>query len=212
MKTTYAATLPLLLLGSLLSACSASSNAATGGRPELPTASEVRHPAAPKGASVFLSLLTEDNVSLYQVSVKADATSTSVNPLALGDNYKGRSVPISDALPAGAVAVKISDSTAKVAVLHWLMWQDQNSNGLLDGGESLPLLTHDRVIYADQAVSVTFQTLSPDMLQTWNFSQGWSRAAHFVYQPLKTQTYRRSLETNGLNRFEMHEPTPITSM
>ncbi|AZI44561.1 hypothetical protein EHF33_16760 (plasmid) [Deinococcus psychrotolerans] len=212
MKTTYAASaLPLLLLGSLLSACS-QSNAATGGRPELPTASEVRHPAAPKGAPVFLSLLTEGNVSLYQVSVKEDATSTSVNPLALGDGYKGRTVPISEALPADAVDIKVSDATAKVVLLHWVMWQDKNNNGSLDGGESLPLLSHDRVVYADQAVNVTFQTLSPDMVQKWNFAQGWSRAAHYVYKPLDTQTYRRSLETNGLSRFELHQPTPLTSM
>lgn len=201
-----------LLLGALLSACGQSSNAATGGRPELPTDSEVRHPAAPKGTPVFLSLLTDANESLYQVSVTADATTTKVNPLALGDKYQGRTVPISAALPEGAVDVKASDSAAKVLVLHWVMWQDKNSNGQLDGGESLPLLTHDRVIYADRAVSVTFQTLTPDMLQSWNFAPGWSRAEHFVYQPLNTQTYRRSLKTNGLNRFELHQPTPITSM
>ena len=67
-----------LLLGALLSACGQSSNAATGGRPELPTDSEVRHPAAPKGASVFLNLLTDAGESLYQVSVAADATATKV--------------------------------------------------------------------------------------------------------------------------------------
>ncbi|WP_237724656.1 hypothetical protein [Deinococcus alpinitundrae] len=202
---------PLLLLGAVLSACG-QSNAATGGRPELPTDSEVRHPAAPKGSPVFLSLLTDSNESLYQVSVTADAASTKINLLALGDKYQGRTVPISAALPEGAVDVKVSDSAAKVLLLHWVMWQDKNSNGQLDGGESLPLLTHDRVVYADRAVNVTFQTLTPDMLQSWNFATGWSRAEHFVYQPLGTQTYRRSLKTNGLNRFELHLPTPITSM
>ena len=67
--------------------------------------------------------------------------------------------------------VKVSDSAAKVLLLHWVMWQDKNSNGQLDGGESLPLLTHDRVVYADRAVNVTFQTLTPDMLQSWNFAR-----------------------------------------
>ena len=201
-----------LLLGALLSACGQSSNAATGGRPDLPTDSEVRHPAAPKGAPVFLNLLTDANESLYQVSVAADTTSTKVNPLALGDKYQGRTVPISAALPEDAADVKVSDSAARLLLLHWVMWQDKNSNGQLDGGESLPLLTHDRVVYADRAVNVTFQTLTPDMLQSWNFAAGWSRAEHFVYQPLGTQTFRRSLKTNGLNRFELHLPTPITSM
>ncbi|GAA4009858.1 hypothetical protein GCM10022631_22940 [Deinococcus rubellus] len=200
-----------LLLGALLSACGQSSPA-TGGRPELPTDSEVRHPAAPKGTPVFLSLLTDANESLYQTSVAADATTTKVDPLALGNKYQGRTVPISAALPEDAVDVKVSDSAAKVLLLHWVMWQDRNSNGQLDDGENLPLLTHDRVVYADRAVSVTFQTLTPDMLQSWNFALGWSRAEHFVYQPLTTQTYRRSLTTNGLNRFELHQPTPITSM
>lgn len=212
MKTTYAASLlPLLLLGSLLSACSASSNTATGGRPELPTDSEVRHPAAPKGSPVFLSLLTDADESLYQTSVTADSVTTKIDPLALGDKYQGRIVPISGALPEDAVDVKVSDSAAKV-LLHWVMWQDKNSNGLLDDDESLPLLTHDQVVYADRAVNVTFQTLTPDMLQSWNFAPGWSRAEHFVYQPKDIQTYQRSLTTNGLNRFELHQPMPITSM
>ena len=46
---------------------------------------------------------------------------------------------------------------------------------------------------------------------TWNFAAGWSRAAHYVYLPEDRSTYQRSLSSDPVQRYELHEPTDITS-
>lgn len=104
-----------------------------------------------------------------------------------------------------------SEPTAQVLLLHWVMWQDANSNGTREAGEELPLLSHDRAVYADKAVTLSFLTATPNMKQTWTFAAGWSRAAHFVYLPEDSKTYQRTLSTDLLQRYELHEPTAITS-
>lgn len=189
----------------------ASPSAATpgGGAPALPSASEVRHPAAPAGTPVFLSLLSDGGESFYQVAVKAGDTSTAINPARWRGKEAGKTVDIATLIPAGAVQTSVP--SAQVLLLHWVMWQDVNSSGVRDAGEALPLLSHDRAAYSDRAVAVSFQTATPNMKQTWNFAQGWSRAAQYVYLPEDSKTYQRSLSTDPLQRYELHEPTDITS-
>lgn len=203
----------LLLLGLSLTACSAgNSGGSTDNRPPLPTGVEVRHPAAPSGASVYLNLLTDAGESVYQKAVIAGSTKTEVDPTA----WKARSTlaqPTESLLPAGATGVTVSKTGVPLLFLHWVMWQDRDGNGQRSDAETLDLMSHDRAVYAAEAVEATFTTENPRMVQRWQFAQGWSRAEHYVYLPLNetTPTYRRSLESNGLQRYELHVATPITS-
>ena len=173
-----------------------------GGAPALPTGAEVRHPAAPTGNPVYLNLLSDGGESFYQVAVKAGDTSTAVNPA----KWRGTAL-----VPAGANSVSNCEPSAQVLLLRWAMWQDTNSNGTRDAGEDLPLMSHDRAAYADKAVTLSFLTAAPNMKQTWNFAAGWSRAAHYVYLPDDSSTYQRSLSSDPVQRYELHELTPITS-
>lgn len=208
------ARLNLALLAALLSAglaaCSSASPAAVpvGGRPGLPTGAEVRHPAAPAGA--YLNLLSDAGESFYQVSVKAGDTVTTVDPAKWRGKETGKTGPVAGLVPAGATSVVVSDA-AQVLTLHWIMWQDSNSNGAREDSEVLPLMSHDRAVYADKAVTVEFKTATPDMQQHWTLAAGWSRAAHFVYLPSGSSTYRRSLSTDLVQHYELHVPTPSTS-
>lgn len=119
-------------------------------------------------------------------------------------------------LPAGASGVSNSEPAAQVLLLRWVKWQDSNSNGVRDAGEDLPLMSHDRAVYADTAVKLSFQTATPNMKQSWTFAAGWSRAAHYVYLPedsavYQSATYQRRLSSDPVQRYELHEPTPVTS-
>ncbi len=195
-------------LGLALSACGASSPAAPGsGRPPLPTGVEVRFPAAPAGA--YLSLLTADGAGVYQLSVPAGRTSVEVDP-GRWAAQSSRAVPVAQLIPDGASNVSVP-AGAKAVFLHWVMWQDRNANGTRDDGETLDLMTHDRVAYASQDLSVNFTTATPDMRQTWTLTAGWSRAGHYVYLPRETPTYLRSLESEPLGRYTLHVETPVTS-
>ena len=201
----------------LLAACGSSTvsapTAATpgGGAPALPTGAEVRHPAAPTGNPVFLTLLSDSGESFYQVAVKAGDTSTAVNPAKWRGKEVGKTGALTALVPAGASGVSNSEPTAQVLLLRWAMWQDANSNGAREVGEDLPLMSSDRAVYADKAVTLGFQTAAPNMKQTWNFAAGWSRAAHYVYLPDDSATYQRSLSSDPVQRYELHEPTPVTS-
>ncbi len=203
--------LALAGLGLLLASCSAGSPAAPdGGRPPLPTGVEVRFPAAPTNA--YLSLLAGDGRSVYQLSVAAGATRTEVNP----DSWKAEEKNAQDAalvLPTGIVegSLNLNAGDATVLFLRWAMWRDANTNGVRDDGETLNLMTHDRVTYASQPVTATFNTTTPDMQQTWNLKAGWSRAEHYVYLPEGSKTYRRSLESSAVQRYTLHVDTPVTS-
>lgn len=203
--------IPPSLLGLLsLTACGASApGAPDGGRPPLPSGVEVRFPAAP--ANAYLNLLTEDGTSVYQISVAAGKTSTEVDPTGLS-KLIDEAKPVSSWLPAGVQGTPVvSAPDAKLNFLRWMMWQDRNSDGVRQAGEELPLMTHDRVAYASEAVTVSFQTTTPNMKQTWKLAAGWSRAEHYVYLPRDTTTYLRSLETSALKRYTLHVTTPITS-
>ena len=200
----------------LLAGCGSSTTPAVaanpgGGAPALPTGAEVRHPAAPGGNPVFLNLLSDAEDSYYQVAVRAGDTSMAVNPVKWRGKETGKTGALTALLPAGASGVSNSEPAAQVLLLHWVMWQDANSNGARDAGEDLPLMSSDRAVYADKAVTVDFKTASPDMQQHWNFAAGWSRAAHYVYLPEDNSTYQRSLSSDPVQRYELHEPTPITS-
>ena len=203
---------PALLLGSVLTACGASSAPIDGTRPTLPTGAEVRHPAAAVGVATYLSLANDAGASVYQIPVTPDSTVTEIDPALLSNKQTGNTVAIETLIPPTASGVTVSPAGAQVLRLHWVMWQDKNSDGQLSEGEALPLLTHDEVVYAGQAVSVSFQTIDPKMAQTWQFSQGWNRAEHYVYLPKGGDTFQRSLTTNALQRYELHQLTPITSM
>ncbi|PNY81729.1 hypothetical protein [Deinococcus koreensis] len=203
--------IPLSLLGLLsLSACGSSApGAPDGGRPPLPSGVEVRFPAAP--ANAYLNLLKEDGTSVYQISVAAGKTVTEVDPTGL-NVLVAEARPVSAWLPATVQGTPVvSAPAAKLNFLHWIMWRDKDSDGVRDAGEELPLMTHDRVAYASEAVTLSFQTTTPDMKQTWTLAAGWSRAEHYVYLPRDTTTYLRSLETSALKRYTLHVTTPITS-
>lgn len=204
----------LLALGGLallLASCSAgNADAPDGGRPPLPTGVEVRFPAAP--ANTYLSLLTEEGTSVYQRSVGAGVTGIEVDPAGWKAEEKNAQ-DVTLLLPAGIVegSVNADIGDARARFLHWLMWQDKNTNGTRDDGETLNLMTHDRVAYASQAFTVSFRTTTPDMQQTWKLNAGWSRAAHYVYLPEGARTYLRSLESDPVQRYTLHVETPITS-
>lgn len=198
---------PLLLLtvgAVLLASCSAANSG--GERPPLESGIEVRFPAAPTGA--YLSLLTEGGESVYQVPVEAGKTSVSVD----GTKWTAQSAnaqPLPNFRPADAGPAGVSADGIKANFLHWVMWQDRNSDGKMNEGEALDLMTHDRVVYVSQNAEMKFST--PDTVQVWKFTQGWSRAEHYVYLPKGGSTYQRSLTSSGLQRYELHVPTPVTS-
>lgn len=202
--------LPLLIPALLLAACGAAPSAPDGGRPPLPTGVEVRFPAAPAGS--YLSLVTAQGENVYEVPVPAGTTVLAVNPA----RWAGASVraqELSTLLPAGMVAGSLTPGApaAKVTLLEWLMWRDHNTNGARDEGEVLPLMSHDRVAYSTEAVEVGFRSAAPEMHQRWTFKAGWSRAEHYVYLPLSSTTYQRSLSSAATERYTLHEPTPVTS-
>ncbi len=200
----------LLALGLLLAACS-QGEPSGGGRPDLPETSRVAFPAAPGGASVYLSLLTDDGQTLYQRAVPAGATEVSVSP-AQWLNVTPPTVPALTLVPDDAQDVRLSDPGARIALFHWTLWQDANADGRLQNGEALDLMTHDRVAYASAAFTLTFQDLTPDMQERWTLPQGWSRASHYVYLPKGSTTYRRSVDGVPTYDFTLHTPTPVTSM
>ena len=211
MKTLHALW-PAVLLGSLLTACSGGTASPTGTVPDLPTGAEVRHPAAPAGSPVYLSLLTDAGESLYQTAVAAGETVTSVDPAKWQGKETGRTVRADTLAPAGASNINLSAADTQVLLLHWTLWQDANNDGTLNDGEALALLTHDRVAYSSAPLTLSFQTADPKMNQSWQLAQGWSRAAHFVYLPNGSTTYQRSLNSALPQRYDLHLPTPITSM
>ena len=196
----------LLALG--LSACGqGTADTSVPGLPPLPTGVEVRFPAAP--ANTYLSLTTDAGESVYQLPVTAGQTSAAPNPLQWRAASE-RAVAAETLVPQGVTA-SLSPGGVKALLLHWVMWQDKNSDGKQDSGEALDLMTHDRVAYASAALRVTFQTTSPDMTQVWALREGWSRAEHEVYLPLGSQTYRRSLRSADVQQYTLHVTTPITS-
>ncbi|SMB96258.1 hypothetical protein [Deinococcus hopiensis] len=201
----------LTVLGLTLTACAGgSAGSPTSNRPPLPTGVEVRYPAAPSGASVYLNLLTDGGESVYQKAVTAGSVKTEVDPV----TWKAKSAlaaPIEGLIPAGAINAAVSKLGVPVLLLHWVMWQDRDGNGQRGEGETLDLMSHDRVAYASEAVSADFTTASPKMVQHWQFAQGWGRAEHNVYLPLGDVTYRRTLESSVLQRYELHVATPVTS-
>lgn len=197
-----------LMAGGLLVSCSQSSPGGSGGssRPELPTGIEVRFPA--QSADSYLSLLNGAGENVYQVSVPAGKTSVEVD----SSKWAAQSAGAQDVLkflPEGAGPAGLNAEGRKVNLLHWVMWQDRNSNGRLEEGEALDLMTHDRVAYASDDTEVKFST--PDMAQVWKLRKGWSRAEHYVYLPKGSTTYQRRLETAQVQRYELHVPTPVTS-
>ncbi|ACO47304.1 hypothetical protein DEDE109153_06820 [Deinococcus deserti] len=202
--------LPFLIPALVLAACGAAPSAADGGRPTLLTGVKVRFPAAP--ADSFLSLVTAQGESVYQLPVPAGATALAVNP-ARWAGASARAQELSTLLPAGMVAGSLASGTSagKVTLLEWLMWRDHNTNGARDAGEVLPLMSHDRVVYSTEATDVSFRSTAPEMQQRWTFKAGWSRAEHYVYLPLNSTTYQRSLSSTATERYTLHEPTPLTS-
>lgn len=203
------------LLGLVLAACSQNNaNPDDNGQIPLPSGVSVVFPAAPDKAHLSLVNDADDHI-VYQIDVPKGKTSIDVD----SGKWKTQAnidtaQAVTTLLPTDAVGSTNSNG-AKVAFFHWLMWVDTNSNGTRDAGETLNLMSHDRVAYADTAVSASFTTTAPKMQQTWNLVQGWSRAEHYVYLPSvpsDNTTFQRSLQSSGLQRYTLHEETPLTSM
>ena len=196
---------PLTLGAVLLAACSAANPG--GERPPLPSGIEVRFPAAP--ANAFLSLLDESGKTVYQLAVPAGKTSIGVDAAGWATTTQEASATDPKTYAPQDALLHVSSADLKIVLLHWVMWQDKNTNGQLDSGEQLDLMTHDRVTYANQTGDVHFT--AGNMYQSWKFTQGWSRAEHYVYLPKNSATYQRSLTSSGLERYELHVSTPVTS-
>lgn len=208
--------LGLLLLGGLLAACSMGGTASGptgGGRPELPSVSRVSFPAPLGGEHLYLRLQDEHGTSVYQVGVPGSAREVSIRP---GDWMVRQDSltlhPLSELLPEGATDLQLDSPDAQVALLEWVVWRDSNANSVLDPGEALDLMTHDRVVYASGPGSARFTTAGPDLRQTWTLTAGWSRAEHYVYRPNAGGPFLRSFQSTASYVFSLHEPTPENSM
>lgn len=194
----------LLPLALILAGCGQSAPSGIVGPPPLPSGVTVKFAPAPAGS--YLALLTdEDEASevVYQQRVDTGATSAAPN---LNDWAKLSERAAALTLPGGET------TKARLLFLKWGMWQDKNGNGEPDAGEWLDRMTHDRVVYASQDMQARFTTESPKMRQFWSFTQGWSRAEHYVYLPAGSDTYIRESKSTGYGVYELHEDTPITSM
>ncbi len=107
-------------------------------------------------------------------------------------------------------SVTVTPADVKTCYVYFVAYTDSNRNGLPESSE-VRYMTHDVLSYADKTVTLSFLTAAPNMKQTWNFAAGWSRAAHYVYLPDDSATYLRSLNSDPVQRYELHEPTPFTS-
>ncbi|MFC6592220.1 hypothetical protein ACFP81_09575 [Deinococcus lacus] len=72
-------------------------------------------------------------------------------------------------------------------------------------------MTHDRLVYAEQALELQATTQTPPMQQHWKLRAGWSRAEHYVYLPLGSEQYRRLFQSHDRQVYTLHIPTPVTS-
>lgn len=207
--------LALLALGGLLAACSMGGGGVPtgGGRPDLPSVSRVSFPAPLGGDRLYLRLQDENGTSVYQVGVPGSAREVSISPGGWLGKQGGLTLhPLSELLPTGAANVVQSNPSAQAALLEWVVWRDVNANGVLDPGEALDLMTHDRVLYASAPATLSFTTADPDMRQSWALTAGWSRAEHYVYLPDGQSQYLRSFQSTASYVFSLHAPTPDNSM
>lgn len=203
MQFTFAAA-----LATVLAACGAAAPTPDGGRPTLPTGMTVKHPAA--AANSYLLLLDQGGQSVYQQGINKDSTSTEISQTPWEKNTANARA-ISELVPSTTEYLGDTANTTPVLLYHWAMWHDKNANGAKDVGEILPLMSHDRIVYAEKAIALRFTTQGPKMIQEWRLSPGWSRAEHYVYLPKDSDTYRRLFESVASEQFTLHIPTPITS-
>lgn len=195
-------------LATLLAACGGSAPSAEGGRPALPTGISVQHPAAP--ANAYLLLLDENEKTVYQQAVKEGETSTQISHTGWMNDLSAAQ-PLSSIVPEHTTYRNNTQATTKVLFYHWRLWHDSNTNGQREAGELLQSMSHDRMVYAEKPIALSYTTSQPKMQQHWNLRSGWNRAEHYVYLPNGHDTYQRIFETAAVPLFKLHIPTPITS-
>lgn len=200
---------------SLLGACGQSS-APTQPRPSLPVGGLIEFPAAPAGARV--SLLDTSGAVVWTRTVSAGATSLPFDRRDL-NTLTAAEVPAGEVF-AGAADLTLSRPGARLRVLRLVMWRDANGNGTFDPSEALNLDTHDRVVWASEAVRVEYRTpsgtdhpaLGRTIAHRWEVQAGWQQLSHRVYLPLGSDTHRRSMNSSPEYRFVLREPTPERSL
>lgn len=210
--------LALLALCALLGACG-SGTTANGGRPDInpPTDTDaeadiVKFPAAPSGAPVYLAFVDAEQKVRGTLSIPASSTKASLNVSTLRSYFADvtRAKPLSLVPEEARATAAVTGAAANVVVLSLVMYQDKNTNSVLDAGEALALRTHDLVVYSDAPFTLQYNTADPAMQHQWKIESGLTRAEHFVYRPKVDGIYRRSMTSSAL-LFELHRPTPITS-
>lgn len=200
---------------SLLGACGQSS-APTQPRPSLPVGGLIEFPAAP--ADARLSLVDTSGAAVWTRAVPVGATSLPFDRRDL-NTLTAAEVSAGEAF-AGSADLTLSRPEARLRVLRLVMWRDANGNGALDPGEALNLSTHDRVVWASDALRVEYRTpsgtehpaLGRNIAHRWEVQSGWQQLAHRVYLPLGSDTYRRSMNSVTEFRFVLREPTPERSL
>ncbi len=218
---TVSITLVALLTAAALTACGSGTSALGDRLPVTPPDPETGVPAAatdlvtfdpvPNGAPTYLGLQDMDGRLRGVIPVAGGATQLKLDVTQLRGFAAGavRVAPAS-LIPQGATMTDVTGADARVAVLSLVMFQDANKNSVLDDGELLPRMTHDRLIYTDKAFILSYRTASPEIQSRWNIEGGLTRAEHYVYLPKADDVYRRAMTSAPL-AFYLHVPTPLTS-
>lgn len=209
-------TLLLSVLGILaLTACAGTPAADSGGnRPTARVTSLFEFPEIPGGAKVYLQFQDSSGKSVRLEELKAGETSRVLEIQNLGTPAAADLAAPLSFKPAGATVVQEpSPSSAKIYGLAPLIFTDKNGSGSLDDGELL-FMTHDRVLYSTTSFTAAYSEPvgSSTMLTKVSAQTGWTRLEHFVYLPLGSSEYKRTLTSAGDRTFYLHKPTPETSM
>ena len=204
------------ILGVLaLTACAGTPAADSGGnRPTARVTSLFEFPEIPGGAKVYLQFQDSSGKSARQEELKPGETSKVLEIQNLGTpNPANLAAPLSFK-PVGATVTKEpTPSSAKIYGLALLIFVDKNASGGFDEGELL-FMTHDRVLYSTAAFTAAYSESvnAKTMTTTVSAEVGWTRLEHFVYLPLGSSEYKRTLTSTGDRTFYLHKPTPETSM
>jgi len=206
----------LSVLGILaLTACASTPAAESGGnRPTPRVTSLFEFPQIPSGPKVYLDFLDSSGKVMRHEELKAGETSKVLEIQNLGTPAAADLAAPLSFKPTGATVVQeTSPLSAKIYGLAPIIYTDKNSSSGLDDGELL-FMTHDRVLYATAAFTAAYsEPINSSTMTTKVSAQtGWTRLEHFVYLPLGSSEYKRSLTSTQDRTFYMHKPTPENSM